>query len=74
MKTVSPSVWVCFFVLELSNVNGLQLYLIFLVGICRVNLLIIIFTNAVSSGLDKRGMLKMVGYYLGEYESQVVYY
>jgi len=31
-------------------------------------------TNAVSSELDKRSMLKVVGYYLGEYESQVVYY
>ena len=31
-------------------------------------------TDAVSSGLGKRSMLKMMGYYLGEYESQVVYY
>lgn len=30
--------------------------------------------NAVSSELDKRSMLKVMGYYLGKYESQVVYY
>jgi len=31
-------------------------------------------TEAVSSELGKRSMLKVVEYYLGEYESQVVYY
>ena len=31
-------------------------------------------TGAVSSELDKRSMLKVVGYYLGKHEPQVVYY
>lgn len=58
MKTLSPSVWVSCFVLEPSNVNGPQLQLIFIVGICRVNPLAIILLMPLARSQTKGACLR----------------